>query len=184
MSMPTSAILYRLGLLITSRSHGRRPPLAVRPSHWQSRNCSLRNSRKRSQTTLGVQQQQLSHQRVVPHTALGISRPVSASKHRPNATQPTVHNVNGLSQCRYILKDTRTVRPISFYQPELGCCLSMPAVLGRTGIIRPMPIELDETERKDLESCAANLRNVIEGAEAELAADRELEKALATDKGA
>jgi L-lactate dehydrogenase len=87
------------------------------------------------------------------------------------------------SICKYILFDSRTVRPVSFYQPELGCCLSMPAVVGRKGIVRPMPIELDEGERGALESCARGLRAVIEGAEKELSADRELERALAEDKG-
>lgn len=87
------------------------------------------------------------------------------------------------SICRFILYDSRTVRPLSFYQPELGCCLSMPAVIGRRGIIRKMPVQLDETEKKDLEDCAKNLRGVIEGAEKELLADEELRKALESDKG-
>jgi L-lactate dehydrogenase len=82
------------------------------------------------------------------------------------------------SICKYILFDQRTVRPVSFYQPELGCCLSMPAVLGRKGIVRAMPIELDETEKKELESCARGLRGVIQGAAKELSADKELQKAL------
>jgi L-lactate dehydrogenase len=85
--------------------------------------------------------------------------------------------------CKYILFDQRSVRPLSFYQPDLGCCLSMPAVLGRRGIIRAMPIELDEEERKQLESCAKGLRGVIEGAEKEVLVDKELEKALSEDKG-
>jgi L-lactate dehydrogenase len=59
----------------------------------------------------------------------------------------------------------------------------MPAVVGRRGIIKAMPIELDDTEREALESCAKGLRKVIEGAEKELSADKELEKALADDKG-
>lgn len=87
------------------------------------------------------------------------------------------------SICKYILFDSRSVRPLSFYQPDLGCCLSMPAVVGRKGIIRAMPIELDEAERRELESCARGLRGVIEGAEKELSADKELEKALEVDKG-
>ncbi|KAF2474893.1 l-lactate dehydrogenase-like protein [Lindgomyces ingoldianus] len=82
------------------------------------------------------------------------------------------------SICKYILFDQRTVRPISFFQPSLGCCLSMPAVLGRKGIIRPMPIVLDETEQEELENCASHLRGVIAGAEKELVADKALEKAL------
>jgi L-lactate dehydrogenase len=59
----------------------------------------------------------------------------------------------------------------------------MPAVIGRRGIVKAMPIELDENEQRELESCARGLRAVIEGAEKELSADQELEKALAMDKG-
>jgi L-lactate dehydrogenase len=88
------------------------------------------------------------------------------------------------SICKYILFDSRTVRPLSFYQPDLDCCLSMPAVVGRRGIIKAMPIELDENERKELNVCARGLRAVIEGAEKELSADEALERALELDKGA
>ncbi|KAH7401902.1 l-lactate dehydrogenase-like protein [Phaeosphaeria sp. MPI-PUGE-AT-0046c] len=88
------------------------------------------------------------------------------------------------SICKYILFDSRTVRPLSFYQPDLGCCLSMPAVVGRKGIVKAMPIELDEKEKVELETCATGLRAVIEGAEKELNAEQELEKALEMDKGA
>lgn len=59
----------------------------------------------------------------------------------------------------------------------------MPAVVGRRGILRAMPIELDETEQQELDLCARGLRGVIEGAEKELAADKELEQALEMDKG-
>ncbi|KAL1591443.1 hypothetical protein SLS60_011942 [Paraconiothyrium brasiliense] len=82
------------------------------------------------------------------------------------------------SICKYILFDSRTVRPLSFYQPELGCCLSMPAVIGRKGILRAMPMQLDEDERKLLEDCAEGLRAVIDSAEKELKADNELSHAL------
>lgn len=88
------------------------------------------------------------------------------------------------SICKYILFDSRSVRPLSFYQPDLGCCLSMPAVVGRKGIVKSMPIQLDDTERAELEACAKGLRAIIEGAEKELSADQELEIALANDKGA
>lgn len=46
-----------------------------------------------------------------------------------------------------------------------------------------MPIELDESEKEELRTCAKGLRAVIEGAEKEISADRELEKALEMDKG-
>ena len=60
----------------------------------------------------------------------------------------------------------------------------MPAVVGRKGIIKPMPIQLDDAEQAELEHCAKGLRAIIEGAEKELDADMELEKALAEDEGA
>jgi L-lactate dehydrogenase len=59
----------------------------------------------------------------------------------------------------------------------------MSAVVGRKGIVRAMPIQLDEEEQAQLESCAKGLREVIEGVEVELSADRTLKKALGQDKG-
>jgi L-lactate dehydrogenase len=59
----------------------------------------------------------------------------------------------------------------------------MPAVVGRRGIVKAMPIELDESEQRELEICARGLRAVIEGAEKELSADQELERALEMDQG-
>jgi L-lactate dehydrogenase len=59
----------------------------------------------------------------------------------------------------------------------------MPAVVGRRGIVRAMPIELDEEEEAALHVCAKGLRAVIEGAEKELSADKQLEEALQMDKG-
>lgn len=66
------------------------------------------------------------------------------------------------------------MRPLSFYQPDLDCCLSMPAVIGRKGIVKSWPIELDETEKKELEECAKGLREIIAGAEKEINGDQEL----------
>ena len=110
---------------------------------------------------------------VSDHTR-GAAAAIIASK---GCTAYGIGNI-AASICKYIMYDQRTVRPVSFFQPELGCCLSMPAVIGRKGIVRPMPIVLDDAEKKELEKCAAELRAIIEGAEKELAADKELEKAL------
>ena len=92
----------------------------------------------------------------------------------------TSYGIGGVaaSICKYILFDSRTVRPLSFYQPELDCCLSMPAVIGRKGIVRAMPIKLDEEEINQLKECAKGLRAVIKGAEEEVSANKELQKAL------
>lgn len=90
------------------------------------------------------------------------------------------------SLCKYILYDSKTVRAVCFFQPDLGCSLSMPAVIGRQGILRPMPIKLDETEQKELEDCASGLREIIAGAEKEVNSEQELketvEKELVVEK--
>ncbi|KAF2200807.1 l-lactate dehydrogenase-like protein [Delitschia confertaspora ATCC 74209] len=99
---------------------------------------------------------------IAEHTR-GAAAAIIASK---GCTAYGVANI-AASICKYILFNQRTVRPISFYQPSLGCCLSMPCVLGRKGVERAMPIILDETEQRELEDCAKNLRSVIEGAERE-----------------
>lgn len=114
---------------------------------------------------------------IAEHTR-GAAASIIASK---GCTAYGIGNI-AASICKYILFDSRTVRPISFYQEDLGCCLSMPAVIGRKGIIRSVPIELNDTEKQELEACANNLRGVIEGAEKELQADEVLEKALQAEK--
>lgn len=40
------------------------------------------------------------------------------------------------SICKSVLGDERCVRAVSHWQGELGVCLSMPAVLGREGVVR------------------------------------------------
>ncbi len=44
-------------------------------------------------------------------------------------------------------------------------CLSMPAVIGREGIVRTIPMSLDSEERKNLEGSANSLREVIQESE-------------------
>lgn len=72
------------------------------------------------------------------------------------------------SLCKYILSDQRTIRPVSFFQEELGVTLSMPAVIGRKGIVRPIKVELDDDEKKKLEHSAEALKKLQDQAEGEL----------------
>ena len=72
------------------------------------------------------------------------------------------------SICKYILSDQRTVLPVSYYQEDLGVTLSMPAVIGRKGIVRPIPVELDEGEKKKLQESAKGLREIQDKAQGEL----------------
>ena len=63
--------------------------------------------------------------------------------------------------CEAIIFDHRKILPLSHWQEHLGCCLSLPAVLGRKGIV-PFPVDLDETERTFLLKSAKALREIIE----------------------
>lgn len=65
------------------------------------------------------------------------------------------------SICSSILFDKLEVYPLSHFQPELGCFLSLPAVLGRKGIVKTIPLKLNDEEQAKLAECAAVLRQSI-----------------------
>lgn len=66
--------------------------------------------------------------------------------------------------CSSILLDKRVILPVSHYQPEAGCCFSLPAVLGRKGIIRTLQMPLSKQERdvlaESVESVKRKLKQV------------------------
>lgn len=82
----------------------------------------------------------------------------------------TAFGIGGVaaSLCKSILFDERNIRPVSFWQDSLGVCLSMPAVIGREGVVRSIPIRLNDREKKNLESSAGSLKDVIEEAKKNL----------------
>jgi L-lactate dehydrogenase len=59
-------------------------------------------------------------------------------------------------------EDTREVLPVSTYldnyQGVSGVCLGVPCVIGRGGVRRVLPIELDDTERRQLHASAEIVR--------------------------
>ena len=62
------------------------------------------------------------------------------------------------SICESILFNTRQVRPVSHWQEEFGCCLSMPAVIGREGVLRTIKVPLNEEEKRALERSARAIK--------------------------
>jgi L-lactate dehydrogenase len=79
----------------------------------------------------------------------------------------TAYGIGALSAaiCKSILFDQRNVRPISHWVDGLGCCLSLPVVLGRRGIIRSLKIPLNQEEESLLFKSAETLRTLIQEAE-------------------
>lgn len=75
----------------------------------------------------------------------------------------TAYGIGGVAAilCKSILFDERKVRPVSHWNEELQCCLSLPVVLGRKGIVRNLSIVLVEEEKALLEKSAGTLRGLI-----------------------
>lgn len=66
------------------------------------------------------------------------------------------------SICASVLQDKRNVRPVSHFQPEYGCCLSAPAVLGRGGTVKTIPLPLAEEEQKAVAESAARVKRAVD----------------------
>ncbi len=57
-----------------------------------------------------------------------------------------------------VLRDERAVIPICSYNARLGVTLSLPSIVGRTGVIRSFEPDMSAEERRALEASAALLR--------------------------
>ena len=60
-----------------------------------------------------------------------------------------------------VLRDERAAIPIGSYQKAFGVTLSLPSVVGRTGMIAVLQPELSAEERGGLEKSAESLRNAL-----------------------
>ncbi|KAL5388772.1 hypothetical protein DPSP01_002878 [Paraphaeosphaeria sporulosa] len=65
------------------------------------------------------------------------------------------------SICKSILSDQRNIRPVSHYQEDLGVCLSIPAVIGRQGLVRTIEVGLNEEEKTKLKKSVEALKEII-----------------------
>lgn len=57
-----------------------------------------------------------------------------------------------------VLRDERTVIPIGSFNPEYGVTLSMPSVLGQTGVVKILNPEMSDVERQGLLRSAETLK--------------------------
>ena len=57
--------------------------------------------------------------------------------------------------------DKRDVYPISHFQPEWGCCFSLPAALGRSGIIRTVEMATNSNEKADIRDSVEILSDTL-----------------------
>lgn len=79
----------------------------------------------------------------------------------------TNYGIGGVaaSLCKSILFDQRNIRPVSHWQEGLKVCLSVPAVIGRKGVVRSADMPLSEEEKGYLEKSASTLKEVIKEGE-------------------
>lgn len=108
---------------------------------------------------------------VPPDTAIDRKAVAAETKDKAakiiEAKGATAYGIAALtaSICKSVLFDQRNVRPISHWNEELGCCLSLPVVLGRRGIVRTLNIPLDDEETQLLSKSADALKGFIQDAE-------------------
>jgi len=60
-----------------------------------------------------------------------------------------------------ILRDEQAVMPIGAFNPKYGTTLSLPSVLGRTGVIRILEPDMSENELQSLKRSAGKLRDAF-----------------------
>ena len=63
-----------------------------------------------------------------------------------------------------VARDERAVLPIGAFSPEYGVTLSLPAVLGRAGVVRTLTPNMSEQERAALRASADHIREALEKA--------------------
>jgi len=60
-----------------------------------------------------------------------------------------------------ILRDEQAVMPVGAFNPKYGTTLSLPSVLGRTGVSRILEPEMSEAEQQGLQRSADRLRDAL-----------------------
>jgi len=61
-----------------------------------------------------------------------------------------------------VLRDERSAVPIGSYQRQFGVTLSLPSIVGRSGVTEVLSPELSDEERSGLEKSADNLRKALQ----------------------
>lgn len=64
--------------------------------------------------------------------------------------------------CEAVILDKCEVLPVSVYQPQFGCHMGWPSIIGQNGVEAVVPITLSDSEESRLRSCAASLQQLID----------------------
>ena len=63
-----------------------------------------------------------------------------------------------------VARDEHAVIPIGTYSEKYGVTLSLPSVVGRTGVVRVLTPEMTAEERRALDESAAHIRHALDHA--------------------
>ncbi|KAF2126712.1 L-lactate dehydrogenase [Dothidotthia symphoricarpi CBS 119687] len=76
----------------------------------------------------------------------------------------TNYGIGGVaaSICKSIMFDEKNILPVSHWQEDLGVCLSIPAVVGRKGVVRTVEMGFSGEEKEALQKSAKTLKEVLE----------------------
>jgi len=66
------------------------------------------------------------------------------------------------SICASVLQDRHNVRLVSHFQMSSGCCLSLPAVLGRKGVVSTILPDLCKEEEMAIQQSAKELKATVD----------------------
>jgi L-lactate dehydrogenase len=64
--------------------------------------------------------------------------------------------------CEAIIFDQRHIYPLSHWCEDLKCCLSLPAIIGRSGIIETVSLPLNKDEADMMIESAKSMRDIME----------------------
>ena len=65
------------------------------------------------------------------------------------------------SICESIILDRRDIRPVTHFQPNFDCCVSLPAILGRKGVVETMSLALSDEENAQLQYSGKEVREQV-----------------------
>jgi L-lactate dehydrogenase len=69
------------------------------------------------------------------------------------------------SICESILFHLRHIRPVSHWVESLQCCVSLPAVLGRGGVLQTVDLPLSDEERHQMKKSVEAIRKCLDDVE-------------------
>ena len=109
----------------------------------------------RSSTDLSVEDFRRSIERDVRYANIAIIEGNDASQYGIGMVSARIAEI--------VVRDERAVIPIGCYNPAYGVTLSLPAVVGRGGVVRVLEPAMSADERQALQRSADTLRSALAG---------------------